>query len=198
MPPARTNIKRMIKLSTINMPWTSGRLAAAPDPEELARLCHSDIYRYALRRTGHVEDAEDVAADTFTAALVGLSRFSGDTDPRLWLLGIARRKLADRARKLCRRPEHSLAVLAEISGGLSCPEGELLSAEAIETMRRLVLNLPEAQREALLLKAAEELSVVEIAAVMGRSCSAVNSLLGRARATLRERGAPYFGDNHES
>jgi RNA polymerase sigma-70 factor (ECF subfamily) len=187
----------MIRLTSLNLPWNAGRRATAPDPEMLARLCHADIYRYALRNTGHIESAEDVAADTFAAALDALHTFKGDTEPRLWLLGIARRKLADRARRQNRRPEGPFPDLLEPVDDASGPEGSVLSAEARQTMRRLVLALPEAQRQALLLQATEDLSITEIAGVMGRSSSSVNSLLGRARATLRERGAAYFGDSHE-
>lgn len=187
-----------MRLPTLHLPWNLARqVAVIPDPDTLARLCHADIYRYALRRTGHVQDAEDVAADTFAAALDALPSFKGDTEPRLWLLGIARRKLADHARRHHRRPEHSLSAVQDLPDSDNGPEGAVLSTEALEAMRRLVLTLPDAQCEALLLQAAEGLSVAEIAVVMKRSPSAVNSLLGRARATLRERGASYFGDSHE-
>ncbi len=186
-----------MRLRTLHLPWNPTRPATAPDAEALALLCYSDIYRYALRRTGHVEDAEDVAADTFAAALEALPGFKGGIDPRLWLLGIARRKLTDRVRKRCRRPEQSLSIMQELPDESSGPESAVLSIEASETMRCLVLALPDAQCEALLLQAAEGLNVAEIAVVMKRSSSAVNSLLGRARATLRERGAPYFGDSYE-
>lgn len=187
----------MIRLPTLHLNWNGIHKATAPDPAALAQLCHADIYRYALRVTGHIEDAEDVAAETFTAALAGLSAFKGNTEPRLWLLGIARRKLADRTRKRCRRPEQSLPDLAELPDTGHGPESILLSTEATELMRNLVLSLPDNQRQALLLQAAEGLSIAEIAKVMGRSGSSINSLLGRARAALRERGSYYFGDNHE-
>jgi RNA polymerase sigma factor (sigma-70 family) len=117
------------------LPWIRSRQGAAPNPEELAKLCQTDIYRYALRRTGHIEDAEDVAADTFAAALDALPGFKGDSEPRIWLLGIAARKLADRARKRCRRPERSLSTLFELPDALSGPEGAALTAEAIQTRK---------------------------------------------------------------
>jgi len=47
-----------MRLPTLHLPWNYSRQAAASDPEVLARLCNADIYRYALRRTGHIEDAE--------------------------------------------------------------------------------------------------------------------------------------------
>ncbi len=187
----------MIRLPTLPFMWPRIAKGASPEPEQLERLCRGDIYRYALRRTGHVEDAEDIAADTFAAALDVLHTFRGDTEPRLWLLGIARRKIVDRARCRIRQPEHSLVAADELPDLGRGPESTLLSVEAAETIRAMIQALPEDQREALLLQVADGLSVCEVATVMGRSASSVNSLLGRARATLRARGAAYFGESHE-
>jgi DNA-directed RNA polymerase specialized sigma24 family protein len=64
--------------------------------------------------------------------------------------------------------------------------------EASAEIRRLVLALPELQREALLLQLAEELSQAEIAQTLGKSVTAVNGLLARARQNIRQRGAAYF------
>ena len=160
----------------------------APSQELLESLCRRDIYRYALRRLDNPQDAEDAAGEVFVAALE--SRPPRGVEPRLWLLGIARRKVADQLRRRMRRPETGLsdAHLASTPG----PEDDALQAEANRRMRQLVLALPDAQREALLLQAADGLAIAEIAAVMGRSPSSVNSLLGRARETLRRTGASYF------
>ena len=75
------------------------------------------------------------------------------------------------------------------------PESDALRAEAVEKIRELLLTLPDMQREALLLQYAEELSIAEIATVMGKSPSAVNSLLGRAREAIRLGGGHYFEDH---
>jgi DNA-directed RNA polymerase specialized sigma24 family protein len=49
-------------------------------------------------------------------------------------------------------------------------------------------ELKEEQREALLLQYVDDLSIAEIAVVMGRSPAAINSLLQRGRASLLRRG----------
>ena len=157
----------------------------AVDPRALESLCRSDVFRYALRRVGDRAEAEDVAQETLLAALEGLSRFRGTVPVRFWLLGIARRKVADCLRKRRRVPLAESFPMAE-------PVDSVLSAEAAHRIRLLVAALPELQREALLLQLADGLTIVEIGRTIGKSPAAVNSLLARARASLRERGSAYF------
>jgi hypothetical protein len=54
----------------------------------------TDVYRYVLQRVPSIQDAEDVTAEVFAAATVGLPRFRGQCPPYLWLLAIARRRIA--------------------------------------------------------------------------------------------------------
>ncbi len=65
-----------------------------------------DVYRFASRRL-RKEDAEDATLETFQAAIDQLHRLRGGP-PLLWLLGIARRKVANYQRKAYRRKEEPL------------------------------------------------------------------------------------------
>ena len=158
------------------------------DPADLEALCRRDVFRYALRRVGERSDAEDVAQETLIAGLEGRARFRGAIPVRLWLLGIARRKVADCLRKRGRAARAESFPLATSDA----PLAQVLTAEAATEIRALVGALPEPQREALLLQLADGLSQIEIGQVLGKSPAAVNSLLARARATLREKGRAYF------
>jgi RNA polymerase sigma-70 factor, ECF subfamily len=60
-------------------------------------------------------------------------------------------------------------------------------AQRFQSVLGEIEGLPKAERHVLLLSAIEELGTEEIAAVLGRSESAVRALLSRARARLRER-----------
>ncbi len=146
----------------------------------------AEIFAYASRRLPRREDAEDATAETFQAALAKVHRMK-DADPRLWLYGIARRKVADMHRRAQRRREVSLHVEIPFP-----PSDSVERDEARREMRRIVLRLPEDQREALLLQYLEDLSHGEIAKVMKRSPAAVNSLLQRARAQVHRDGRAYF------
>src|SRR5216683_2337983 len=126
-------------------------------------------------------------ADWATAA--GLPRFQGQCAPYLWLLGIARRKIADSLRRRAVRREVLHSELAGDAPGsdplwetlvtVEGPEAALVRAEARRVVRDLVAELSPDQREAVLLQYMERLSVAEIAAVMGRSPAAVTGLLQR-------------------
>jgi RNA polymerase sigma-70 factor (ECF subfamily) len=74
------------------------------------------------------------------------------------------------------------------------PEAEVLRDEAVKTIKSLVLGLPELQREALLLQIADGLTIREIAIAIGKSPGATNSLLARARETLKQKGSHYFSE----
>src|SRR5437899_6303338 len=72
-----------------------------------------EVFRYVLRRVPRQEEAEDITAEVFAAAFVGLPRFRGQCSPYLWLLGIARRKIADALRRRAARPETLASELAD-------------------------------------------------------------------------------------
>ena len=155
-----------------------------------------DVFRYVSRRLARREDAEDVCAEVFAAAFETLPRFRGDVEPKLWLLGIARRKVADALRRQTLRREVELPPDFDLADA-SChshPPRAALQAETRQKLRDLLANLKDEQREVLLLKYVEELSVEEIAVVMNRSHGAANSLLQRARAAAFKGGRDYFLD----
>src|SRR5207249_1792734 len=59
----------------------------------------ADVFHYVLRRVRRIEEAEDITAEVFAAAFVGLPRFRGQCPPYLWLLSIARRRIIDARRR---------------------------------------------------------------------------------------------------
>jgi RNA polymerase sigma-70 factor (ECF subfamily) len=189
--------------------------AGAPDRTDRAEsvtaaLLHerymAAVFRYVLRRVPRIEEAEDITAEVFAAAFEGLPGFRGGCSPYLWLLGIARRKIADSLRRRAARRE---TLASELDGAseidplqaalaaTASPEAALVWAEAQRVVRELVAQLSPDQREAVLLQYMERLSVPEIAVVMGRSPTSVKGLLQRARATLHRQGRAYFLDDEE-
>lgn len=155
----------------------------AVSAEDIRSCCLEVVYPYVLRRVGQVEDAEDLASDVFAAAW-SCSAYPRPEHLKFWLLGIARRKVADYHRRNGMRRSHLQASAYTASP----QDGQLLS-----TVRDLVRELPEPQREALLMYAVDDLSVDEIAQVMRKSVSAVNSLIRRARVRLRHRAGVVAG-----
>jgi RNA polymerase sigma-70 factor (ECF subfamily) len=144
-----------------------------------------DVYRYCFARLGSREDAEDAVMEVFMAANARPDRLRDASDPRLYLIGIARRKVVDvlRRRRRDRRP--TCLERSEPTDG----------AERREVVRQALATLPENQREVLVLKYVQELSVQEIARVVRKSPQAVNSLLQRGRAAFRHGAVGLFEGN---
>jgi len=169
--------------------------------ERLHQQTLERVFAYVHWHCRRREDAEDLTAEVYAAAVASIDRFRGDASVLTWLIGIARRKLVDAARWCGRHPEllevdlpPGAADTAVMAGWGESPAAESPAAalerrETAAEVRRLVLALPEAQREALLLRCVEELSLAEIARVLGRSENAVKGLLHRAKATVQERSS---------
>jgi RNA polymerase sigma-70 factor, ECF subfamily len=155
------------------------------------------VFAYVRRHCQRREDAEDLTAEVYAAAVAAIDRFRGEASVLTWLISIARRKLIDAARRRGRHPEllevdllPGTLDMAALSGcgenaAPESPAAALQRRETAAEVRRLVLALPEAQREALLLRCVEELSLAEIARVLGRSENAVKGLLHRAKTTVQ-------------
>jgi RNA polymerase sigma-70 factor, ECF subfamily len=177
------------------------------DAAELHRRYLKDVFQYIARRVPP-QEAEDITMQVFAAALQALPRFRGDCPPRLWLLRIAHGRVVDALRRRTARRETLASELVPGEAGadpiaeavaspLEGPEAVFERAEERREVRRLVEQLNPDQREALLLQYVEEMSIAEIAVVVGRSPAAVNSLLQRARATIFRLGRSYFLDEGE-
>lgn len=154
------------------------------------------VFAYVHRHCPRREDAEDLTAEVYAAAVASIDRFRGDASVITWLIAIARRKLADAARRRGRRPELLEADLplapadlaaASGAGESESPEAALERRETAAHVRRQVMALPEAQREALLLRCIDQLSLTEIARVLDCTENAVKGLLRRARAAVLAR-----------
>jgi RNA polymerase sigma-70 factor (ECF subfamily) len=149
--------------------------------EELVRRYENRIYAFLFQCCGHDTDAREATQDTFVRAFEAIGRF----DPRHpfapWLFTIARRKGVD-----CFR--------ARIPGdGESAPEAfdevdpsELLARreEAGELWRHARALLPDGQFQALWLRYAEDMKIVQIARVLGKTQTHIKVLLFRARQRL--------------
>ncbi len=110
-----------------------------------------------------------------------------------WLCGIARHKLADHYRRLEREERrHQRLVVREIPGE-ALPDPSISSDER-DAIERVLRGLPGMQRAALIFHYLDGLNVHEIAGLLGRSDTAVESLLARARDSFRRA---YEGQPHD-
>jgi RNA polymerase sigma-70 factor (ECF subfamily) len=144
------------------------------------------IYGYFLRRCGGVATvAEDLTQEPFLAA-VGELRRRGTVDaPVPWLYGIARHKLLDHYRRRSR----GLDVLVPWRDGIEetsvRPPPNLGPEDDYHRVVAALARLPAGQRETVVLRYLDGLSVPATAAAVGKSVHAVESLLARGRANLK-------------
>jgi RNA polymerase sigma-70 factor, ECF subfamily len=161
----------------------------APPAVDLAAIV--DAYSTLLFRIANSvlrsrTEAEDVVQDVFIRLLEQRRSLSTVRDMRAWLIRIAWNLALDRKRR--RRPEQLDENFAQSLASATMPaDTAMAEAQRYQSVLREIERLPRAERHVLLLSALEELGTTEIAAVLGRSESAVRALLSRARARLRER-----------
>lgn len=156
------------------------------------------VINFIRRFTGSREDAEDIAQEVFIKVYNAAAYYVPSAKFTTWLYRIASNASLDYLRKRKRTAgTASLDEQPEREGGpveqqfaddkLKSPEKEMLEKEESESISRALLSLPENQRAAVILKVYEDRTYSEIAAIMGISIPSVESLLFRARQSLKER-----------
>jgi len=163
-----------------------GATRLAPDAavsrlEQLFEVHERRVLAYAIRRTSTSADAEDAAAETFTIAWRKIDQVPEDALP--WLLGVARRVIANQRRGSQRRSWLFEKLSRQISGKPTSPvtvgadEGRVLAALA---------RLRPDDQELLRLVAWDKLDQLSIGLMLGISANAVAIRLHRARGRFRD------------
>ncbi len=163
------------------------RLACAQATEEaIAALVDqyaASLYRVAYSVLRNAADAEDAVQEAFLRVLRHRDTLGEVRDHRVWLVRIVWNIVLDRKRRAKTRPEtDDISELARVlpSTGLSAEEAAAAAQHHAQVLT-CVEQLPAKEREVLQLSAFEELSSVEIAAVLDITESSVRSRLFRAR-----------------
>lgn len=141
---------------------------------------------YLCSITGNAHVAEDLTEDTFVRIITKKPRFSGRSAFKTWLYTIGRNIAIDFLRKKSRNAEVSSEELAEIQSDEESLEKAYIKEEEKIELHRAMRNLPEAYRQVLWLTYFEDLSNKETATVMKKSVHNIETLLYRARRSLRE------------
>jgi RNA polymerase sigma-70 factor (ECF subfamily) len=154
----------------------------------LYRRRQGPVYRFALHMTGSAAIAEDVTQEVFLALIENGRRFDGSRGPLLsFLYGIARNRVLRRIEK----ERTAEPVGEEFAGGEDLLD-DLTRRETVEQVRRAVLSLPEAYREAVVLCDLENVSYEDAAAALECPVGTVRSRLSRGRAMLAQKLAAYM------
>src|SRR3954466_6343665 len=163
---------------------TAAQAGAAWAFEVLYRDLSPSVTGY-LRLHGAAEP-DDLASETFIGVFTGLAGFCGDEDAlRAWVFTIAHRRLIDDWRRRSRRPQvadDDTELAGHLGGDV---EDDVMLRVGTESVHRLCAELPDDQRTVLLLRILADLTVEQIASVMGRSVGSVKALQRRGLRSLR-------------
>ena len=151
---------------------------------ELFRRYREKMYGFFRRRTANPARAEELAQETFLAALKAAPRFEPRALVRTWLFGIAMNLLLADRRKTVGQAFQPVPAQAEEVPAKNCDPAAAL------WVRDALARLDDEHREILLLREYEQLSYAEIAALLSLPVNTVRSRLFRARMALKDLLVP--------
>ena len=158
---------------------------------ELVRRHTERFYRLAFRYLQNKEAAEDVVQDAFLKLWEDPGLWQADKNAKFttWFYRVVVNLCLDWQKR--KRP---LALTEEMPlvDDRESADQAMLRREEQKVLEREIAALPERQRTALNLCFGEELSNQDAAAIMGVKLKALQSLIMRAKTTLKERMKTYF------
>jgi RNA polymerase sigma-70 factor (ECF subfamily) len=162
--------------------------------EEFYNIYRSRLYTLVLGQVDRDQAvAEDLVQETFLAALDSLDKFRGDSQLYTWLRSIAYHKINDFYRRQGRQPKSKesspdfdiIKQLEQTGDDKPAAFTVMESEEVRKSVHQALEDLPQDYQKVLVLKYLEEMPVLEISQVMGRSPKSVEGLLSRARKAMR-------------
>ncbi len=149
---------------------------------------HTDrFFAAGFRMAGNASEAEDLVQDAFLKIWQRPEIWKEDKGAKFttWFYRILVNQNVDRLRKR-QKMNADDSILPFIADGRETPEGEAAQTEEQENIERALSALPERQKTALNLCFYEGLSNADAAEAMGVKIKALESLLMRAKAGVRE------------
>jgi RNA polymerase sigma-70 factor (ECF subfamily) len=182
------------------------RLRAGDEPAfvELVNRYQARLLRLAQATVGGRAVAEEVVQDTWLAVVRGIERFEGRSSFKTWLF----RVLLNRARSAAGReqragrPNEDVELPFEAAGQWSTPpipwservEDHLVAKQLADRVHVLLAELPEAQRQVVVLRDIEHVAPGDVAVMLDISDGNQRVLLHRGRARLRALLAAEMGE----
>ena len=156
---------------------------------DLYRLYHGPLLQYVNARVTHREEAEDLTNAIFEKAFAAIGRYRpSPAQFSTWLYTIARNTLIDhyRKRRLPVEPDadHELLQATDPQGG---PEEQLVADELRKLLYDAILELTDDQRQVVGCRFFFNLSVLEVAQMLGKTEGAVKALQFRALERLHRK-----------
>lgn len=175
----------MVEVQSLTTVASTGQLRF----EQVYEASFDFVYRNA-RRLGVPEMAvDDVVQEVFLVLHRRLAEYDGRAPLRSWVYGILANTVRDYRRSFRRKEKPLLAIERDEDLGPDSkragPEQTAQHRQDVELLLSLLDELPEQQRELIVLSELEQLSVPEICACIGGNSNTVHSRLRVAREALR-------------
>ena len=158
--------------------------------ETLVKRHKERIYTFVISKVRNQELAEDIFQDVFFKVIKSLQKGKYNEEGKFlpWVMRIAHNLVIDHFRKAKRMPivgklksDDDFDIFDIISNGEQTSEYTMMEGEQHEQLKKMIQELPEEQRQVLVMRHYEELSFKEIAEKTGVS---INTALGRMRYAL--------------
>ena len=169
------------------------RRAQSGDPEAFERLIgplEQLVWRICWHYTGNREAAEDCGQETMIRIWRSLESYRGDCALESWVYRIAANCCMDWLRKKKRDKSVSVEPLQEQGFDPADPspgtEDQVVAEDEHRRLREAITQLPDEQREALILTQLEKVPYEEAAQMLGVSEGTIKSRVNRAKARLKE------------
>ncbi len=158
------------------------------------------VYRFAYQMTSRRDDAEDVVQEAFVRAYQNLHRYRDEAKFTTWLLRIVTNLCTDQARMSQRRTaleqQEAAGALDWMTSGESEDPVQNLEADRRKIALRKALNaLPIHHKSVIILRDIEEREYPDMAAILGCTVGGAKLRVLRARRALRDRIAPFLGED---
>jgi len=182
---------------------------------ELVDQLHPRLYSFARTFTSSPALAEDMVQETWLAVIRGLRGFEGRSSLRTWIFGILVHRAKTMASREARRPEvpskaangkredereewnlgygrRGLWEETPAPWGLEDPASIFQARETLDVIHRAVLEMPESQRQVVLLRDVEGIEPSDACNILGISETNQRVLLHRGRARVRRALDQYL------
>ena len=157
--------------------------------EQLVEKYEHSVLNTIYRYIGYRVEAEDIAQEVFLKVWRHASDFKGRSRFSTWLYRIVVNQCLGYRKKHKEKPETLDETIDKDRASIT-PEAEIERRKEAEIVRMAIDELPRRQRIALILSRFEGKSYKEIAQIMGVSLSTVESLIFRARGSLKKKLLP--------
>jgi RNA polymerase sigma factor (sigma-70 family) len=183
----------MISISEPRIAVSAATVPVCASREQQLEQYHSDCFAWAMACCrGDRSEAEDVLQSSYLKVLDGRATFGSRSSYKTWLFGVIRRTAAEHRRRGMLRRLWAARPLdgLQLADPAPDPSAMLGRSESTQRLMRALALLPQRQRDALHLVFYQDLTIREVANVLGISIGAARTHYERGKARLRKHLKP--------